>query len=245
MADIRHILAGAAALAAEAAAETLWPTRCAVCDEPGSLICERCRARLPLVDACSACPVCGAPYGRVQCTECTPLMLAHANRTSVPFAGMAHAMVADEAVQRIVRTYKDKGERRLAAFIADACAPFIAPAWRTSLLTYVPDTPEARRRRGFDHAQELARAVAEAAGLPCAGLFMPPRSIDQRGLARRERFANMAVAVQLAPRAPVPSSAIVFDDICTTGSTLYAAADALREAGCGTVYALTFGRVLD
>lgn len=172
-------------------------------------------------------------------------MLADANRASVPFAGMAHAMVADEAVQRIVRTYKDKGERRLATFMAEVSARYIAPAWRTSLLTYVPDTLEARRRRGFDHAQELARAVAETAGLPCAGLFLPPRSIDQRRLSRRERFANMAAAVQLAPRAPVPPSAIIFDDICTTGSTLYAAADALHAAGCATVYALTFGRVLD
>ena len=29
--------------AAEALAETLWPTRCAVCDAPGEVLCDACR----------------------------------------------------------------------------------------------------------------------------------------------------------------------------------------------------------
>lgn len=245
MALLRHTLASALHAAADVAAETLWPTRCAVCDAPGALICEACRSKLLVIDACMACPVCGAPYGRVQCTECTPLMLKSACRSAIPFDGMAHAMVADDAVRRIVSAYKDRGERRLAATIAALCAPRIAPSWRTSVVAYLPDAPRARRRRGFDHGQELARAVAQAAGLPCAGLFMPPRTANQRALTRAQRFANMAAAIRLAPDAPVPRSVIVFDDICTTGSTLYAAADALRAAGCEAVFALTFGRVLD
>ena len=43
-------------LASEALLETLWPTRCAVCDEPGELLCGPCRLGLPYTDWWRACP---------------------------------------------------------------------------------------------------------------------------------------------------------------------------------------------
>lgn len=55
---------------ANAFAETLWPTRCVGCELPGTLLCARCRAQLPYIDARAACPACGAPYGMTNCTEC-------------------------------------------------------------------------------------------------------------------------------------------------------------------------------
>ncbi|WP_165251789.1 phosphoribosyltransferase family protein [Adlercreutzia sp. ZJ304] len=233
-------------VAADIATETIWPTRCAICDAPGMLICEHCLKKLPYIDTYLACPICGAPYGRTQCTECTPLMLASANRESVPFNNMAYAMVADNAVKRIVKTYKDKGERRLAYTIANIASRYISPDWKNDcVITYIPDTIKARQRRGFDHAQELACTLANVAKLDCVGVFMPPKSIDQRNLSRKERFANMSSAIKLAPASPTFRKVIVFDDICTTGSTLYAAADCLRRAGYKEIYALAFGRVLD
>lgn len=51
--------------AAEALAETVWPTRCAVCDAPGEPLCEHCRTALRYVDWWRACPRCGAPFGRL------------------------------------------------------------------------------------------------------------------------------------------------------------------------------------
>lgn len=241
-----EILREALRTASEVAAETVWPTRCAVCDAPGELICESCMKKLPVIDACLACPACGAPYGRMQCTECTPIILAGIGRSSVPFDGIAHAMTADDAVRRIVRAHKDKSERRLAGFIAKASANYISPDWmQDCVLTYIPDTDKAYRQRGFDHARELARAVADEAQMDCVGMFLRPRATDQRKLSRKERFENMASSMTLAPDAPIPRSVIIFDDICTTGSTLYAAADALRVAGCEKIYGLAFGRMLD
>ena len=58
LADTARLYAEAAA---QAVAETLWPTRCAICDEPGELLCERCRSEPPFIDLWRACPICGAP----------------------------------------------------------------------------------------------------------------------------------------------------------------------------------------
>ena len=64
-----------ARLTSEALLETLWPTRCAVCDTPGEVLCAPCSLNLSHIDWWRACPRCGAPFGRVQCSECNPVML--------------------------------------------------------------------------------------------------------------------------------------------------------------------------
>lgn len=236
-----------AELVGDVMAETLWPTRCAVCDMPGQLLCEACARRLTAIDACLACPTCGAPFGRIQCTECNETMLAAIGLARFPLDGMASMFVANESEQRIVKAYKDQGERRLSAFIAQSTARCIPPAWtdKPSALTFIPDTAASLRRRGFDHACELACLVANQLGCDCLGLLERPRSTDQRTLTRKERFANMSNAITLCADAPVPQRVILFDDVCTTGATLYAAATTLRNSGAQQVFATTFCRVLD
>ncbi len=46
----------------------------------------------------------------------------------------------------------------------------------------------------------------------------------------------------MLPGATAPRTVIVVDDVCTTGSTLFAATEALRKGGAETIYALTFAR---
>ncbi|WP_165051194.1 MULTISPECIES: ComF family protein [unclassified Adlercreutzia] len=232
--------------ASEVLTETLWPTRCAVCDAPGELLCDACAARLPFIDACLACPRCGAPFGRVQCTECNHALLALSGREQMPFDQAASALVLNEAARRIVTTYKDRGERRLCAVMAGVMARYVPPEWTAdparTALTFVPATAAAVRRRGFDHAEQLARSLAALLDLECACVLTRPRNADQRSLSRAQRHANMAGSFAVLAGATLPERVIVIDDVCTTGATLYAAADALREQGARTLQALTFAR---
>lgn len=231
--------------AAEAIAETLWPTRCAVCDTPGEVLCAPCSLNLQHIDWWRACPRCGAPFGRVQCSECNDVMLASSGREEPPFDACASAVAFDDAAARIVRTWKDAGERRLAGAMAALMAPMVPPSWRAEqpVVVPVPATAAAVRRRGFDHGAELAAAVASCLGLDAVPLLAPPRARDQRALARRGRLANMEGRFIPLPGASAPPSAIVIDDVYTTGATLFAAADAVRAAGARTVRCLTFARV--
>lgn len=237
-------LVKAAALAKEAALESLWPTRCAVCDEPGTLLCDSCRASLPYIDWWRACTACGAPFGRTQCTECNPVMLKAAKRSEPPFAGATSALVYGTAARRIVSAYKDHGERRLAQTMADIMVPYVSPEWRATAhaITFVPATAAACRNRGFDHAELLAQQVAQRLDLPCIPAFSRPKSHDQRKLSRHERLENLENRISVIPGATPPRCLIVIDDVCTTGATLSAAASALQSAGTETVYALTFAR---
>lgn len=229
----------------ETLAETLWPTRCAVCDALGDVLCPDCRNRLAYIDSVRACPVCGAPHGATQCTECNPVMLNVSEHEAFPFTAMASATVLDDAAHRLIVTYKDGGETRLASIIGRLMAAYVPPAWLHDrpVVTYVPSTRAARARRGFDHGALTSAIVAETLGLRHELLFAPPRHRDQRALSRRERADNMGQRMRLLPDIAVPPACLVVDDVCTTGATLYSAADALRAAGAETLYALTFARV--
>ncbi len=241
---IPHAFIRAARFATEVVSETLWPTRCAVCDAPGEVLCGSCRAHLRFVDVNDACPRCGAPYGRLACTECNSAMMESAGLGRLPLDGMAHVLLADDAAMRIVRVYKDAGERRLALEMARLLARYLPPEWEGGTLTFIPATEDAFRRRGFDHGELLARQTARVCGLESAALFARPGSADQRTFDRHGRLRNMGGRFQLLPGVSLPSEVIILDDVCTTGATLFAAAACLKEASSVTVRGLTFAKVL-
>ena len=90
--------------ALEFALETLSPTRCAGCERPGALICDRCLSRFQLIDPRLSCTQCGAPFGSLLCTEC------QGERGACERVLAAASF--EDPVPRIVRAYKDGGERR-------------------------------------------------------------------------------------------------------------------------------------
>ncbi|MEC4272557.1 double zinc ribbon domain-containing protein [Adlercreutzia sp. R25] len=230
--------------AKEMVAETLYPTRCAVCDAPGSSLCARCAATLPFIDALLACPRCGAPFGAVQCSECTPVLLSSFGYDEPPYDEAVSALLLSDEVRRIVTVYKDQNERSLARPMAEIIARYLPPRWlaRSPAITYVPATVAARRRRGFDHGERIAREVSFTVEAELAPLLVPPRRLDQRKLGRVGRIGNMRASLTVLSGASIPETLILVDDVCTTGATLFAATDALKAAGAKTVFCATFAR---
>lgn len=228
----------------EVFAETLFPTRCAICDAPGTPLCPECTRRLPYIDTLLACPRCGAPFGRIQCTECNSVLLAPFGYQEPPWDEAASAVILTDEARRVVTTYKDQGERALARPIAAIMTRLVPPSWLAAkpAIAFVPATVAARRRRGFDHAELLARELSWALEADLAPLLSPPRRLDQRKLSRTARIQNMRESFSVLPGATAPRTVIIVDDVCTTGSTLFAATEALRKGGAETIYALTFAR---
>ena len=230
-------------LAADTVAETLWPTRCALCDTPGAVLCDRCERALPYVDQWRACPRCGAAYGLRQCCACSAISLGHINRTSWPFdACVSSVMFGDEA-GRIVRTYKDLGEQRLAGDMARIMARTLPPAWDFDAIAFIPASKAAYQRRGFDHGQLLAESLCRQTGSPLCCALQRPRAADQRALGRSQRVSNLEGRFAVKEGKRPPKRLLLIDDVFTTGSTLCSACDALRESGVQTLYCATFARV--
>ena len=233
--------------AAEVVAESLWPTRCVVCGALGEVLCSSCVAQLPFIDQARACPRCGAPFGQHQCCECNSFSLKGLGRSCLPFNSCVSAVHYSEDVARIVRARKDHDERRLARVMAFYIACAIPPAWveEPVVLVPVPGTVAALRRRGFDHGLELVKEVGQLLDLPVKSVLRVAQTQDQRGLGRQLRAQNVSgrFSVQGEGASHVPARVILVDDVYTTGSTVMAATDALREAGAAEVFVASFARV--
>ena len=229
----------------EVVSETLWPTRCVICDLPGELLCENCRRTLPFIDFLRACPRCGAPFGSIQCSECNPVALKALKRSELPFSACVCTTVFSEGAARLVTTYKDRGEQRLGNIIASLMANTIPPAWRIELdaIIAIPASTTAMRRRGFDHAATISENLSTAIQIPSLQVFERPHNKDQRSLSKRDRANNMAHQFSIPDTTEIPQSILLIDDVLTTGSTLCAASDTLRQAGAQDIRCATFARV--
>ena len=249
----------------DAALEVLSPTRCAGCERPGALICEACLSRIEVIDPAHACTRCGAPFGDMLCTECgvasEEASEGESAAAAAPEAPEARAVdrclaatVFADPVPRIIRTYKDAGERRLGALIAELMfdaaehAEQVVPERYGGLLrdadavAFVPVTAAAFARRGFDHMELIARSFSRLSGLPLVDALAKHGSADQRALGRAGRMERSRDAYEVV--APVGGlRLLLLDDVITTGATMRAAATALRAAGAAHVDALAFARV--
>lgn len=222
---------------ADLLASLLVPERCLHCrgpaGAPGRPLCDDCRRALPWLPG-DGCPRCGLPQ------TC--------RRGRCPTRGAAFAAAwAPLAYEGPARTLaiaaKDRAARRIAPWFAAAMtarAPTALVAGVRAVVP-VPGDPVRRRRRGEDHAALLAAAVGRATGLPVLPLLARPRSAPAQH--RQDRAGRRRVPRPLV-RAPPPAVVLLVDDVHTTGATLRAAADALRDAGADRVVVLTALRTL-
>lgn len=215
--------------------DLILPVRCVVCAAPGEQLCPACRDGLPRLGP-PLCARCGKPsqWPVNRCVECAGRRLA--------FASARAAVAYDDRVRRLVRGWKDRGLRTLAAAAADAVAGAV-PAPGVAALTFVPADRARGLERGYQPAERLARELGERWSLPVEPLLGRTRpAARQRGLSLAERRRNVAGA--FAPAQKAPTSVCLVDDVYTSGSTASAAASALRKGGARRIEVVTFARVV-
>ena len=217
----------------DALLELVWPTRCAGCEKLGALVCKTCREELKSIQTHDACSKCGAPFGRLICTEC----YSDKGKEHFSFSLAVSALEMDKLIGRVIVCYKDNNEHRLAEFLSESLAHAIPPSWLywADALTWIPGSKKTIRQRGFDHMQRIASELMTRTGLPAQLLLQKRRTKDQRQLGREERQKNLKQSFALLESACPHKNILLIDDVFTTGATLEAAAKTLLEGGAKEV----------
>jgi predicted amidophosphoribosyltransferase len=152
--------------------------------------------------------------------------------SSASYEGVARHLVAALKFRRLLPVADLMAER----------IEWLAPAHMLSgTIVPVPAAQARLRRRGFDPAGELAAALAARLEAPLS------HCLERRGRGRqvgRRRAERVGHPPQIHAKGAAPRSALLVDDVLTTGATLSACARALRAGGTSRVVAVTFARRL-
>jgi ComF family protein len=234
--------------ATDAVLSVVFAPACAACGEllehpTRGPVCAACwHSILPLTPP--LCDSCGDPLPTWRIIS-VPLARCPRCRRARRTVDRARAIGSyDGALRAIVHALKYEGRRSLAKPLAELMKDRGADVLAGSdCLVPVPLHPSRRRTRGFDQALDLARHL----GVPIHQALRRVRATPtQTGLPAAKRHRNVRGAFALAPRARslAGATAVLVDDVSTTGATLEACARVLKEAGVREVRALIAARVV-
>lgn len=216
------------------------PARCAICHAwPSRVVCNACVTRFAQpVPRCTTCAL-PVPEGVTRCGAC----LREPPPLDACLAAVNYAWPWSDCVTR----FKFGNQPGWAAELATVMrsAPWVEPALEQA--DRVLPMPLARERlaeRGYNQALLLARHLAPRK--TDATLLLRTRHTPaQRELTRAERLRNVRGAFAVDPMRAHElrdQRVVLVDDVMTTGASLHAAAQALRQAGVAHVTALVFAR---
>ncbi len=231
-------------------------SQCAVCRSwPAHPVCAACVSRFsPWVARCASCAV-ALPAALSHRQGESPLQCGACIRQAPPLHACFAAVTYGYPWSTLLADYKFGNESGWAGFFADLLlqTPGLSGALlaleASDLIIPMPLSAQRLESRGFNQAWELVRAVASRSGSPGqidARLLLRIRHTPpQTQLKREARLQNVKGAFVVDPLRAAElrhRRVVLVDDVMTSGASLFAAAQALRDAGAAHVTGLVLAR---
>jgi predicted amidophosphoribosyltransferase len=233
----------------------LFPPRCVGCRDFETYLCSSCRGTLVEIGP-DACPRCGEPGPR-------PLVAgrcSHCMSSDLSYSGVRSAFQHQGAARSLVAEFKFGGQPVLGRLMSELAGPVFTQylssvgARDRVLVTWVPSHRAARRERGYNQAEVLARALASGSAPMRAADLVEKKTATrhQKELGKAGRQSNLRGAFVLKPAGAALSdpgfteveAIVLVDDVYTTGATAQEVSSVL-VAGTGVpVYVFTFSRAV-
>jgi len=135
-------------------------------------------------------------------------------------------------------------------YVVDIFAPHLANLYFKNLfdadyITFVPMHKKARRKRGYNQSELLAKSLSKRVNVPIyEGITKVKETNRQATLNRKERMENLTGAFRLKDKKKIlDKKVLIVDDVTTTGSTIEVLAKAIKSAGAKAVYFITVASV--
>lgn len=221
--------------------ELLYPARCPVCHGvirgKGS-ICTACQKKLHFIKE-PTCKKCGKEIEKNEeeyCRDC--------QRFKHSFDKGASVFAYDEVMRRSISMFKYHNRREYAYFYAEEmarnCERFIQLCAPDVILP-IPIHKRKRRQRGFNQAELVAKELGKMLGIPVDAeyLMRVERTTPQKELTRQQRKANLREAFAIGKKGKYYQRVLLIDDIYTTGATIDAVSEILRENQTKIIFFLT------
>ena len=217
----------------------VFPPECGGCGRKGFRWCQECQAMVEPIGP-MVCPVCGDPQTTSQtCNNCILMPPSYQSlRSWAAFKGPLRA-----ALHRL----KYRKDLALGDSLSHPLIGYLKDLnWSVDLIVPVPLGKKRMNLRGYNQAALLARPIALANSIhySAKALMRIKDSPTQVGLTIKERHQNVSGAFWANPEVVSGKRVLIVDDVTTTGATIEACAQALRESESAEVFALTLARAI-
>ncbi len=227
--------------AADVCIQLLFPLRCPVCDDIvtpfGEKICLGCMKKLKVISP-PRCLKCGKKLEEEEQEYCHDCSI----RKHVFLRG--RALYEYGSIAPAIYRFKYGNRREYADFFGEEIARYLGDEiqrMHPDALIPIPLHPARRRKRGYNQAELLAKAISRYTGIPVYDkiLIRVKNTVPLKKLNPQERQNNLKKAFHIRGNDVKLKTIILIDDIYTTGSTMDAAAAALLAAGAEKIYFIT------
>ena len=223
-------------------------SQCAVCHSwPARRVCGPCTARfLQSLPRCRTCAL-ALSGGLSQCAACV--------RTPPPLDAAFAAVSYGFPWSELIASYKFGTDAAWASVFGElllqtpGLSAHLAELQPEDWLLPMPLSALRLQSRGYNQAWQLAKALGAQSGTAArcdAGLLLRIKDTQpQARLERQARLQNVKGAFVVEPLrlAGLQGRHVVLvDDVMTSGASLFAAAQALRDAGARHVTGIVFAR---
>ena len=147
------------------------------------------------------------------------------------------------SVAKIIDDYKFRRVQAAAGILGDLLDSVLPELPADAVIVPISTTSRNMRRRGYDHMRLIAKHLARKRKVGYSFLLRRRNNVVQHA-ARSSRQRKRQAKEFFEASQPVDPKKlyVIIDDIFTTGSTLAAAADCLRQAGAENVQAAVIAR---
>lgn len=217
--------------------DALFPPHCGGCRAAGSLWCADCRSKLARIGEpmCAKCGEPNTPGGL--CSKC--------RQHPLKIEAIRSVAIFQDTLRAGIHRFKYERLASMAGPFGDLLADYwLEHQCRADWIVPVPLHSARQRDRGYNQSALLAKRLSDRTHIPTLenGLKRIRVTAVQMELDAARRRLNVAGAFECSELQVKGKRMCVIDDVCTTGATLAACAEALYHAGAASVFALTLAR---
>jgi ComF family protein len=208
--------------------------------------CSKCLSEIHWIES-PYCSVCGIPFisKEVESHPCGACV------THRKYFTMARALGTYEgSLQEAIHHWKYEGKTNLTPFFAEWLAEGLKRYWEPDsldLLIPVPLHTQRLRERGFNQALVLVKELSRRTGIPYRKTTLQKKkpTVPQVNLSGAERGKGLRGAFHVIGKEElVGKSALLVDDVYTTGATVNECSRVLRRGGAKRVDVLTLAHAI-
>ncbi len=213
--------------------DLVFPRCCEACSRGlvgnEATICTRCRIALPRIEKNSLyAELIRYQFVHIPAVSSTQSFLLFTKRGKV---------------QKLLHAMKYKGNQEVGLVLGRMFGQELVAENRlpeAALIISVPLHQRKLKQRGYNQSDLLAEGLSQATGIPWSGSVLTRKKYTetQTGKSKKERHDNVQGVFE-AQRQDGYESVIILDDVLTTGATLCACIEALKDAGYKQFHVLT------